>query len=108
MNEYEIKRAKANHEAALRGKNLAKDLTDMVNVMGHNDPAEKAFVEELTQWSHRTLQQSAGGLMFKCIKAWAEAYDKGWYDGRNEYLCKCCADIVKQNPDLFEYGMPLV
>jgi len=108
MTDYEIKCAKAAREATERGKKLAKDMTDMVNVLGRNDPAEKAFIEELTQRSHRTLQQSAGGLMFKVIAAWAEMCNKGYYDARNEHLRKCCAEIVKQNPNVFKYRMPLV
>jgi hypothetical protein len=108
MNEYDLKRYRQEREDEENGRKLAKDLGRLVNRMGGNGKAEGGFVDELTNREHRTLQQSAGGLMFKVIEKWAKDYEKGQYDGRNEYLLKTCSKIVAENPDIFEFGMPMI
>lgn len=77
------------------GKEIARELANYVNNMNH-DYAN--FVETITR-EHPTLQQSSFGLMIKCIRAWAEMYDKKQYDMRNEDTCKLCHDIVEQFGD---------
>ena len=108
MTEWELKQHRANRENEKKGREVAQALGKLVNIMGGNKAAEDGFIDELTNREHRTLQQSAGGLMFKTIKAWADQYEKDMYDGRNEFLVKICAKIVAENPDLFKYGMPMI
>ena len=90
------------------GIDAAKALADLVNIIGGNDSAENAFVEELTVRTHRTLQQAAGGLMFRTIAKFADDYDRGRYDLRNEALGKACKQLVESNPDLFDHRLPLI
>ncbi len=70
----------------------ARVLEDFVNPYGHK---KEPFIEQITRKCHRTLQQVIFGLVIGLIKAWAEMYKAGWYDGRNEDTCKTCNDIVE-------------
>ena len=86
----EMKEALAKLNEEKRAEAVAQGLADFVNPFGHD---HKTFVETIVWKTHRTLQQSIGGLVFKLIKGWAKAYHDGMYDGRNELLCKTCAKI---------------
>jgi len=88
-------------------KELAHELTNFVNVLNQTSKEHEEFVSAVLN-DHRTLQQEVGGLVFKLIKGWADAYDNGQYDARNEYLCKCCKKIVLDHPDMFAYRMPFI
>ena len=91
-----------------RGTDAAKAIADLVNILGGNIEAEDAFVEELTVRTHRTLQQSAGGLLFRCIAEFSERYEKGYYDARNEAFLSACHDLVETCPEHFNRKMPLI
>jgi len=108
MTEWELKQHRANRENEQKGRELARAMGKLVNVMGGNKAAEQGFIDELTNREHRTLQQSSFGLMLKVMEKWAEDYENGRYDGRNEFALKQCKAIVDQNPDLFEFGVPLI
>ena len=60
---------------------------------GSHDNA--AFAEGVMD-EHRTLQQSYFSLIMVTLQAWADMYDKGFYDGRNEFTCKKAKEIVTQ------------
>lgn len=81
------------------GKQIAQDLLDMVNVM-NNDKEVQAFVDEILN-SHRTLQQSAAGLMLKTFAGWAEMKDNGYYDLRNEATVKVGKTITDATEDYY-------
>ncbi|RLI66826.1 MAG: hypothetical protein DRO67_00185 [Candidatus Asgardarchaeum californiense] len=51
------------------------------------------FIDKIVCRTHRTLQQSIGGLVFALIRKWAEMYRKDMYDLRNEQLCQVCHNI---------------
>lgn len=74
-----------------KGRNSARSLSDFGLV------ESRAFVEELTLRTHRTLQQKAMGVFIQAMVAWAENYNKGsgWYDARNEATVKMSAKIVE-------------
>ena len=77
----------------MNGKEKAVDFGHFVNVMGSAE--KEAFAEKLCYGTHRTLQQSAFGTFLLCIEKWAEMYEKGCYDLRNEETCRMSAEIVK-------------
>ena len=86
----------------------AKDLENFVNPMGCD---LKAFIDQMTYRTHRTLQQSVGKLVFMLIKRWAEMYHKDMYDGRNADLCDACDKIdrfmTKEQGDHWNY-LPMI
>ena len=77
----------------MNGKEKAIDFGHFVNVMGSAE--KEAFAEELCYGTHRTLQQSAFSTFMACIRTWAEMYEEGCYDLRNEETCRMSAEIVK-------------
>jgi hypothetical protein len=77
----------------MSGQEQANKFADFMNVMGRAE--QKAFVEKLCRGTHRTLQQSAFSTFLSCIKEWAEMYEEGCYDLRNEETCRMSAEIVK-------------
>lgn len=105
-----LEQVRREREADAKGRKLAEDLSSLVNVLGGNKVAEGAFIDELTNRSHRTLQQSAGSLFFKTIQEWASQKEKGYFDGRNEYLVEVCHRLVNHPDfeDVFKYGFPLI
>ena len=78
-----------NNSAFECGQEVAKDLFDALNWMSMEKEVIQGFMNQV-QSTHRTLQQNFGGLLIAAIKHFAEMYDKGWYDARNEALCKMC------------------
>ena len=108
MENWKLEQHRRNRENEAKGREVAKLLGDMVNVLGGNNAAEEGFIDELTNREHRTLQQSSFGLMLKVMEKWSKDYEKGMFDGRNEFALKKCKEIVDQNPDLFEFGVPLI
>lgn len=81
-----------------RVRNAVQALTNFVNSYSHDS---KAFATELT-YEHRTLQQSAFGLMLTCIDTWANL-PENQYDGRNEYTIKTCRRIVEAFGEDWKY-----
>ena len=108
MTDWELKQHRANRENEQKGREVARSLGKLVNIMGGNKAAEDGFIDELTNREHRTLQQSSFGLMLKVMEKWSQDYENDKFDGRNEFALKKCKDIVEQNPDLFEFGVPLI
>lgn len=53
---------------------------EILNIVG--DGPDK-FVDYILA-DHRTLQQNMGRIVIKLIEGWAEMYDNGRYDLRNE------------------------
>jgi hypothetical protein len=78
----------------MSGQEQANKFADFVNVMGRAE--QEAFVEKLCRGTHRTLQQSAFSTFMACIRTWAEMYEEGCYDLRNEATCRMSAEIIKQ------------
>jgi hypothetical protein len=78
----------------MSGQEQANKFADFVNVMGRAE--QDAFVETLCRGTHRTLQQSAFSTFMACIRTWAEMYEEGCYDLRNEATCRMSAEIIKQ------------
>ena len=60
------------------------DLMHEINSMAWSPTA--LADEVLTE--HRTLQQSFGGGVLLTIDGWADAYQDGTYDLRNEDICR--------------------
>lgn len=60
----------------------------------------REFVEGMGN-EHRTLQQTFTELCFEWIRYNADNYDKGIFDGRNEYSCRKCKEIAT-TVDLFK------
>ena len=74
----------------LTPKELAEAITDFVN--SSNKEKHQEFIESFS-WQHRTLQQSAFGLMLKTIEHMAsENYQT---DARNEDSKKVAQTIIK-------------
>ena len=77
----------------MSGQEEANKFANFMNVIGRAE--QEAFVEKLCRGTHRTLQQSAFSTFMACIRTWAEMYEKGCYDLRNEETCRMSAEIVK-------------
>ena len=79
------------------GKLAAEALANFVN--SHGKTAFKAFAEQLCHHEHRTLQQSAFGVMTECIKLWAKDWETSAFDARNEATCKAARLIMRDHAD---------
>jgi len=73
---------------------LAKALSDFVNVLGGHTKEEDEFIG-LVLSDHRTLQQNTFRLIYKLIKAWAIEGERSNFDLRNEATLKACIKITK-------------
>lgn len=73
-----------------RGMEVAKELSDFVNNFTFD---QQGFIDTITS-EHRTLQQNIFRLFLGCIEEWAEMYDDGYYDARNEAICKISRQII--------------
>jgi len=92
-------------------KELIKDGVELgVNVENilnsYNDDRIEDFLQYMTEYAHRTLQQKYFGLVLKSIVKFAEMQH---YDGRN----KCSVETAKQIVQLMEENnlpirMPLI
>jgi len=76
----------------LQGKKLAQQLADFVN--SESSDAVQGFLDELTQRTHRTLQQSVFRLFCRVIFTWANVNEEK-YDLRNQFTIKSSQKIVK-------------
>jgi len=70
---------------------LVKELSTFAN---NFTPDTEGFVDGVCSL-HRTLQQGLFGLFAACLKRWAENFDTGNYDLRNEYACKTSKRIIE-------------
>lgn len=75
----------------------AKVLSDYVNG-GNTRPGE--FVKEITVRTHRYLQNELFKEFIAVIRGWAQAYNNGLYDQRNEFAVKAskviCDELLGQ------------
>jgi hypothetical protein len=76
----------------LEGRKLAQQLADFANA--ESDDSVQSFINELTQRTHRTLQQSVFRLFCRVIFTWANV-NKEKYDLRNQFTIKSSQKIVK-------------
>ena len=86
------------------GRETAARLFCALNWMGQENSAVKGFIDQMSR-EHRTLQQSFGHLLVAAILHFAEMHEKGWYDLRNEQLCKLCAEL---KPTVEEAYLPFI
>lgn len=77
---------------ALQGDEVAEELSDFVN-SAYQDQ-KKGFITTVLS-DHRTLQSDTFNLFYKCFEGWADNYDSGNFDGRNEGACKLAHMMIK-------------
>jgi hypothetical protein len=77
--------------AKMTGKEMGRMFSDFVNVMAHD---REEFAETVCT-EHRYLQQEMFMAMLKCIDGWADTYDSGYYDARNEYAVKASKAMIE-------------
>jgi len=78
----------------MKPKEIADKLTDMLNNMGGAED-EKEFVDQITKYTHRTLQQKAAGLFLNCFVEWAKLKKNSMFDARNEKTVEVAALLVE-------------
>lgn len=71
------------------GYQAYKQLSDFVNTMGAD---YENFVAAALN-DHRTLQQNVMRLFLQLVEGWAQMYDEGFYDERNEATCRLAKKI---------------
>lgn len=98
-------KSKTQHGRDLSGADMAMMLDEFANGADAKEYAD--FVEQMTNRTHRTLQQRVMGLFVKCIEAWA-ALPEGRYDGRNEATVKLAQKMVAGSGDKYDRHLPLI
>lgn len=76
------------------GEEAAEMMENFVNCMSMK-AQEEEFAKKIVFGTHRTLNQSFWGLIFKTINMQATEFDKGRFDLRNEASGKLCKKIVE-------------
>lgn len=76
------------------GTEAAHDFASFLNCLS-NETEKQIFAKEFTCRTHRTLQQQGMDLFLNMCQQWAENYDNGLYDLRNEQTCKNAKKIVE-------------
>lgn len=91
----------------LTGKEMAEMLDEFANA---NDKHKfKAFAEQVTQRTHRTLQQGIMRLFIGCLEMWAEkSTNPNHYDARNEATVKMAAKMIAATGDKYDRHLPLI
>jgi hypothetical protein len=89
----------------MTGTELADALADFVNGGDKKDVEE--FVQQLTNRTHKTLQQGAMRLFVATIEKWA-SLNENQYDLRNEATVKLAKRIINATGDKYDRGLPLV
>jgi hypothetical protein len=98
---------KTQHGRDLTGEEMAQMLDEFANSCYRDQ--KQAFVEQITQRTHRTLQQSIMGLFVGVLEVWAEnAKSPGRYDARNEATVKLAAKMIEATGDKYDRGLPLI
>lgn len=98
---------KTQHGRDLDGQEMGQILDEFVN--GAPDEAKRAFVEQITKRTHRTLQQGIMGLIIKLMEAWAEdAKNPDRYDPRNEATVKLAQKFIEVTGDKYDRYLPLI
>lgn len=76
-----------------RATEFAQIIDDNINISPRTDTP---IVDYCTGGRmHRYTQNEFFKLIIKLIKGWADACDKGWWDGRNEYACKLSKKLAE-------------
>lgn len=96
--------AKTQHGRDLDGAEMAQILDEFANKADAGEVAQ--FVEQLTNRTHRTLQQRIMALFVRAIEAWAE--DKGGHDARNEATVKLAKRMIDASGDKYDRYLPLI
>lgn len=76
-----------------RAIELANYIDDNLNVSPRSDTPLVKYCTE--NGMHRYTQNEFFNLIVKLIKGWANACEKGWWDGRNEYACKLSKKLAE-------------
>jgi len=101
----EAEALRAQDQRYTKGAKLAQDLSNMVNSMAHDDEI-RGFIDELNQRTHRTLQQSAFGVVMRWIYSLADIPDR-WTDLRNKHTVET-ARKIKELLGPYGAGTPLI
>lgn len=89
-------------EAENNAIKLAQDMARMTNGSYDKDACQ-IFASQVINCTHRTLQQGIGNCFLTVIRQAAEAYDKGYYDLRNEMFYKWCKEVVTKTDCEFNF-----
>ena len=89
----EDRESKRQLDLRTQAEEQADNLADLVNCFDREVIA-KSFAERICFRTHRTLQASISYIVFRLIRTWANCWKQGKYDGRNEFTCKGCNEIV--------------
>ena len=73
----------------------AKEISELINDCGY----EPRTVGCELSTDHRYLQSEFGKTALHFLGCLAENYDRGYYDGRNEYVCKCAKIMMSALQD---------
>ena len=95
--ERECERAAKERVIEEDAKKAVEIITRHVNYSCRNGTFEKAFIEQLTCRTHRTLQQSTARLLVELFREWAAigAKGEGHYDDRNQDTIKFAQKLMK-------------
>jgi hypothetical protein len=87
----------------LTGQEMCQMLDEFCN--GSTSKHHGEFVVQLTQRTHRTLQQKIMGLFISCIEAWATQTS---FDARNEATINLCKKIIAATGDKYDRCLPYI
>lgn len=73
----------------------AKEISDLINDCSY----EPRTVGCELSTDHRYLQSDFGKTALNFLGCLAENYDRGYYDARNEYMCKCAKIMMSALED---------
>lgn len=71
-------------------EDVADLLMDAVNSSAFDN---KAFAKQITERTHRTLQQSFFRAIMACVRTWSQMHHEKWFDLRNEATVNASAKI---------------
>lgn len=95
--------AKTQHGRDLTGEEMAQMLEEFSN--GLPKRIVEAFVQQVTQRTHPTLQQKMMGLFVAVIEKWSEETD---FDQRNEATIKLAKKMVAATGDKYSRYLPTI
>ena len=76
---------------SLSGKEVAEIFSDFINSASLQ--AQKDFINSVVS-DHRTLQSDMFSIFFSCLEEWSDFYRTGYYDARNEGVCKLSNTMI--------------
>ena len=82
-----------NYKEIEKGENMGKEMEDFLNTFS-DEERKNAFLDYMTKYAHRTLQQRFFALLLEGIERFASLEDRQC-DGRNEYSVKTARKIKK-------------